>query len=303
MMFRDRTFLTTIIAIGFILLVGKTKPLVFHDNYYTDPIPQSFWESKVFASSEYDIVIVGDSRIYRGVSPEEMQSILTGYRILNFGFSSGGLNPEIYEAAESKLDLDGKRIIVLGVSAGPLQSASMANEQYQSLVQDSRVQEDMIADLFGKTFFEPITYADLEPDIIPARYYYQEPRSGGWIASYRFPANLQLGIRSSRRNYENKQVMPELVDALIHQVRQWRNDDICVYAFRPPPTDDIVLIENELRGFNESEIVARLENAGAQWININHLEYQTYDGSHLHLDSAVQLSHNIAHVIQSNPCT
>jgi hypothetical protein len=55
-------------------------------------IPDAFWSNKANADAIYDIILMGDSRIYRGLSPEEMATILEDYRILNFGFSAGGLN-------------------------------------------------------------------------------------------------------------------------------------------------------------------------------------------------------------------
>lgn len=91
-MLRDRTFRTLIIIFFMIIGVGTLRQSLITNSFYYANIPDSFWLQKANAEARYDIVLLGDSRVYRGISPEDMAIVLDGYEILNFGFSANGLN-------------------------------------------------------------------------------------------------------------------------------------------------------------------------------------------------------------------
>ena len=53
--------------------------------------------------TRFDMILMGDSRVYRGLSPEAMKSVLSDYRIFNFGYSGGGLDPVMYRRQNAGL--------------------------------------------------------------------------------------------------------------------------------------------------------------------------------------------------------
>jgi hypothetical protein len=61
-----------------------------------------YWVVKTHIQKNYDIILLGDSRVYRGISPSTMEQSMQGVRILNFGYSGGGLNQYMYEEADNK---------------------------------------------------------------------------------------------------------------------------------------------------------------------------------------------------------
>jgi hypothetical protein len=63
-----------------------------------------YWNYKVFNPYRYDMVLLGSSRVFVGVSPREMMVLLPDMHIYNFGFSSGNLTPRMYRFAENHLD-------------------------------------------------------------------------------------------------------------------------------------------------------------------------------------------------------
>ena len=67
---------------------------------------KKFWYKKTFASNDNDIILVGDSRIYRGLSPAAMNVLLKKNKILNFGYSSAGFDPYFLDEAVKKLSDD-----------------------------------------------------------------------------------------------------------------------------------------------------------------------------------------------------
>ena len=56
-----------------------------------------FWNNKVNDTKKYNFIISGDSRAYRGVSPDEVETIFKNFEAKNLGFSSGGFNEEIFK--------------------------------------------------------------------------------------------------------------------------------------------------------------------------------------------------------------
>ena len=106
-----------------------------------------FWTKKTFAPSKYNVILMGDSRVYRGLSPEIMEEKLPGLKVLNFGFSNGGLNNEMFKAAEEKLIKSGQpKVIVLGISPNTITDYTQNNRQY--LQELTRPKEEIIERLY-----------------------------------------------------------------------------------------------------------------------------------------------------------
>ena len=62
---------------------------------------EKFWADKVHAKTKYNVIVAGDSRVYRGIASRVISEELDGLKVLNFGFSSGGLNTEIFNEIKS----------------------------------------------------------------------------------------------------------------------------------------------------------------------------------------------------------
>ena len=99
----------------------------------------------------YNFIILGDSRTYRGVSPYDIEQVLPEFRVFNFAFSNGGLNPAIYKAAETRLDIKtDSTIILLGVSALTINNLSLPNEQY--IQELTRAKEEVMERMYLGTY-------------------------------------------------------------------------------------------------------------------------------------------------------
>ena len=112
-----------------------------------------FWSRKTFAPAKYNVVLMGDSRVYRGLSPEIMESHLPGLKVLNFAYSNGGLNPTMFDAAEKKLAKNDKpEVIIFGISANTISDYSAGNQQY---VQElNRPREEVLE----RIYLNPLRY-------------------------------------------------------------------------------------------------------------------------------------------------
>jgi hypothetical protein len=112
---KNRSVIVLIISIPAIIFLALIKPNSLESVYKAEF--DRFWAFKVHSHRKYNMMILGDSRIYRGISPQAINKVIPDISICNFGFSSGKLNNEIYSEAEKRLNPSGKfRIVLIGIS-------------------------------------------------------------------------------------------------------------------------------------------------------------------------------------------
>jgi hypothetical protein len=312
-MHKDRTFLAVCAGLLVVILFAIYRPkpaavtvlpLYYNPIAETSPVSERFWVLKAQAPTHFDLVAMGDSRVYRGISPEAMKVVLKDRTILNFGFSSGGLNPEMYAAAEGRLDPASRhKAILFGVSPQTLCPRTESNDHF---MQEMNRPPDYV---FLHLYWLPLV-SGLEPLNLSAwgqppasdtqEGYYLEFHDDGWVASWTVPEVPDSQIESYREIFSTTQVSPRLVQALLDQTRQWVSQGIRVYAYRPPTSQAMADLENQQSGFNEAQFAAQFKAAGGTWFSIPLAPYHSYDGSHLVKASAVKLSLDIAGLIKQS---
>ncbi len=271
-----------------------------HEKY----LAEHFWTRKTFAQSRYDVVLMGDSRVYRGLSPEVMQDELPGLRILNFAYSNGGLNPTMFRAAESKLNNSSeKKVIVMGVAANTITEYTENNMQF--IQELSRPREEIIERLyFGqiKYWFSPTSPEGIKELVRgdePASYYTNEYYLNGYVKSVLFPPDTMRAIPSYIKDFTHYKVDNDKLESLFSQISTWTDDGIVVLGFRPPVSHPMYMLEDTMGLYNEAAIKAGFIQTGGYWLDLNHTDYKTYDGSHLKVESAVKLSRKVGSEIKS----
>jgi hypothetical protein len=316
-MLKERSLLCVILAIPLLIFVLALKPrpvavTVLPMSY--DPIHDTgaagdrMWVIKTHTTGKFDMLLMGDSRVYRGLSPQAMEKVLTGYKILNFGYSGGGLNPVMYAAAQQKLNpTSQKKSIVLGISPLTLTPRAAANEHY--LQELNRPPDYVYLYLYWMplvNLFEPLSLGKMVNSLQGGNTqgnqdgYYLEFHDDGWVASYTIPEYPLSQIYSYQDIFSQTSVSPQLVQELIDQTRSWTQQGISVYAFRPPSCQGMVDLENQVSGFDEAALVKQFEAAGGVWFSIPLAPYHSYDGSHLDKSSALKLSADLANLIQNS---
>jgi len=282
-----------IVVLSFVLPKNKEKYL--HDR---------FWTQKTFAPAKYQVVVLGDSRVYRGISPEVMEMNLPGMKVLNFAYSNGGLNPVMFKAAEEKLsEKSQKKIIVLGISPNCITAFSQKNEQFQQ--ERTRPREDIFERLYlnGILYQFSATTPEGIRDLLKKKpstsYYRNEYYSNGYVESEKFPVDTMESISSYTQDFTNYKVKLQYIERLAWQVNDWSSRGICVIGFRPPASTPMRTLEDSMGLYNETIISARFREAGGHWIELKANRYKTYDGSHLDRKSAIMLSNDLALEIKS----
>ena len=258
-------------------------------------------------AEKLDMLIAGDSRIYRGVSPAEMGKLFPGWRIRNFGFSSGSYSALFMNAIERLVDpASSNRVIVLGITPYSLTGGGMYWNQFNEEIKRRRT--EVWERLFVQpalTFFKPLTLRELERglkgQLMPKGIrYYQRFEADGWVASHKDPEDPEEAFSEYVSNFRKNPVVDRYVEDLVTTTRSWTAKGIRVFAFRPPTTDKMVELENRLSGFNETDLVRRLASSGVVWIPTANARYHSYDGSHLDETSALRFSRDLAIAIQAH---
>jgi hypothetical protein len=312
---RERSASSAVVGVVLILLVSALRPrppaitvvpLSYDPVHQLGAASERFWVLKAQGTAHYDMVLMGDSRVYRGLSPEAMEGVLQGYRILNYGFSGGGLNAEMYGAAEARLDPHSTRkSIVLGIT--PLTLTIRAEQNNHFDLEMQRPPDYVFMHLYWLPLLDslaPLSAQDFsaaqadQPGPSQQPGYYLEFHDDGWVASYTVPEDPLSALPSYQEIFAQTPVSDRLVQELVNQTRQWTQRGIQVYAFRVPSSPAMVALEDRMSGFDEVGLEKALEAAGGIWFDLPLAPYHSYDGSHLTKQSAEALSIELAKLIK-----
>ena len=246
----------------------------------------------------FDIVVPGDSRVYRGVSPSAMRDILPSSRILNLGYSSGGLSDPLLDRAEAALDpASSVRVIVLGITPFSLTEEASRNEHIRQYLQSSQSNEQFRQGMALLGAFDPLVdapVAGLQGKSGEQRFY-----QDGWVASHSAFVDHREGLDLYQKHYSRQQVSASVLAGFLERVAEWRARGIRVFGFRPPTCPEMEALEDSKSGYIEDEIRSAFEAAGGRWIATTSEDLVCYDGSHLEAQSALRLSRELARAIAS----
>lgn len=259
--------------------------------------PARFWAEKASTSGALDVALAGDSRVFRGLAPEEMHASLPGARIGNLGFSGICLCEQYLPFLEGALAAGGQRTIVLGVTAHSLTGHASRDNGF--LAERRKTRREQLEGVYLSPLEDALRPLDTTELGLGGKgrrsaRYLQDFREGGWVASRLVPENPNGALPEYDRVLRAGRVEPALLSDLVGTVSRWRTKGIRVAAFRPPTSKEMRALERELGGYDEDEVASHLRAAGAEYWEIQPDSYHTYDGSHLTEDSARALSRDVA---------
>ncbi|MBN1341013.1 MAG: hypothetical protein JXA03_16915 [Bacteroidales bacterium] len=260
-----------------------------------------FWTAKTHSRKKYNVLAIGDSRTYRGISPKSISQQLNGLTVVNLGYSSAGFDSVYLGFVQSRLREKGAKIILIGVTPYSLTPEASQNYHYKSLANLKK--PDIFRNLYLNAFLRHVNpYKSLEIRNFIAgnsnkKGYFMEYKPEGWVASRKIPANPEEALSSYVKNFENNKVSPKNTDYFLQRVKQWCDDGIYVFGYRVPTTDKMEALEDSISGVDFGYIKNSVILAGGHWIELNNNDFESYDGSHLHYTSAEKLSCNLGQEI------
>ena len=260
-----------------------------------------FWPKKTYAPPVFDIVLCGDSRVLRGVSPTVVSNTLYEYNVLNFGYSSTIFDRVYLEQAKAKLNPDGKKIYVLGLS-----SHSFTDKENESLISNLGIK-------YNKSYYklkkiEQVVFPSISiknfVKLILGRYkftmpsYYQMHLDNGWIASDR-KNKENIALKNYVETFSKYQFDYRKLNELKNFISYEKKNGAVFFSFRVPVSDEMIELEDNLSGADFNYIKNVLEDVGSYWIDIPDIGLRSYDGSHLDYRSAEKLSIFLAKKIKN----
>ncbi len=290
----DRTIRTLITAIILIVIMGSLRPNTTRGMY-----EKKYWATKISWENYADAVVTGDSRVLGGISPSVMQEVLKERTIVNFGFASNLYDGYYLAAVEKVLKEESKnKTVILGITPHSLTKDTEITGQFSTLKNLSK-QELFMQKHFASliSFFEYMSFRDVLEGIYPksaGSNTYKELFPDGWLAYSKKPPGKKKELGKYLKIYDSCKVTQKMTDNLLKYVSDWNEKKIKVYGFLMPTCQEMVKLEEEISGFNLIEFKITFENSGGIWIEIDPAAYDSFDGSHLQRESAIELSRNLA---------
>lgn len=295
-----RTPFAILTGLGLTLLGGWLKPVPLDPLTRSWPAYERFWVVKTHHRGQYDLLVLGDSRVYRGISPADMGTLLPDWRIYNLGYSSAGYGPLLYAQVDRRLDPAGARVLLLAITPWSLTESAAANAHLRQEL------DRPVAERWQRRYanyylqgLSPTTPSALWQHLHgtaprPAAAYYQAfDEAGGWMPSRLVPPQPDKALGPYTAEFTQEQVAPARVAALLAQVRTWTQAGIRVYGCRPPTPAAMTQLEDRLSGLDMPALARDFVAAGGTWLEVPG-PYASYDGSHLADTAARRYSRDLA---------
>lgn len=282
------------IVLGLSFLLFCLIKLVAPEPIKNKELVQEFWIQKTHANKNYNVVVGGDSRIYRGFSPEDLnQATSKDLSSINLGYSGTGFSSDYLDFCMSKFDDNSKtKVLILGITPHSLTKESFKNEASRKYAVASTFE------IFRYKYLSRILkhlspYSPTEFFNRKTTNYQEEHKKNGWISSYYLEPDSSKALKSYAKTFMKYQVTDNEVNTFLNKVKEIRTQDILIIAFRPPSTKAMRNLEDSLSGFDEKCLKRKLEGMGVQWLDYKDGDFNSYDGSHLHYESAKKLSRQL----------
>lgn len=292
-----KILLSLLIGISLVLILR----LVFFSGDHSIVSQKDFWMNKTFASSSYDILVAGDSRVYRGVSVAAMKNASDQpHEILNLGYSSAGFSKEYFDFVLSKFEnKSNSKILFLGITPHSLTKKAFENEHLHESINITS-EEVFKRKYLSKIYklFAPVKMSALITKAKRKRVnYIQEYTSEGWVASDKVIRNENEALKSYHRTFSKYGVEDKEIQLFLDGVLSVLEQGITVVVFRPPTSVALRQLEDKMSGFDETSLKKELLEMGVKWIDFECSNFKTYDGSHLTKESALNLSTQLGNVL------
>jgi len=296
----------TLVAFCLAVIIGVAFGSWRHDDI-SGMSAGTFWVMKSNWRQCADVVLAGDSRAYRGLSPAAMGRYLPNMKILNYGFSGAGFSGAYLRGLQGVLASDsGRKIIVLGITPHSLTEGAARRNGFLKWAKKSLLDKQMLS-LSDPVlhFLRPVKSKEALSMLTFGRFsthYFQEYHRDGWVAGSKQPENPTEALKAYSGVFDpgkSGPVSEDIINELIKTVAKWRRKGIEVYGFRLPTCSAMMELEAKLAKFDEGTFVAKFEDAGGTWLAFDQTGYHTYDGSHLHREAAKAFSSELAQRIQA----
>lgn len=278
----------TLMFLGFLLPKLPSSPMM----------RDSFWASKIDSKAEYDIIYVGDSRVYRGIDPDLIEKE-TGLKGFNFGFSSAGLDSALIFESCKRLKPNGKKILLIGVSANAFLPSSLENEHFNSILKWKGADIWIRRHLYPKLrYFDHRAVSDLYKHLKGEHYYEDYRTHNGFAASSKVPSDSNSAIDAYRMQFERESYNKSAELRFKKILFRLKRENIRCVLVRIPCSSAMIELEDNAVGGKIELLLEDLEREGFQVVRTSSEAMKSYDGSHLDSTSAALFSRQLAELLK-----
>lgn len=276
--------------------------LLLPEPYINKALTDAYWTNKTFTKKKFDILIGGDSRVYRGVAPNIIESEIEQNKfieldIFNIGFSGAGFSKQYLQFLENKLDSTSKyQTLILGLTPHSFLNKSYNNDQlleYQTKKED-QIFKDLYLSPYTK-YFAPYNPYELFDDSTDA--YIIDYQNDGFAKSQHLNGDYKLTYWIYWDIYNREQVQDSIVGNFIQWAKTIKAKGINLVCYVPPTDSTMNSIETIMSGFNTDSIKSEILKLGGYWLDTDYKNYHSYDGSHLEFESAYKLSYKLSNLL------
>ena len=266
--------------------------------------PSWYWQAKVEWKKCANIVLAGNSRTYRGLSPVEFEKVLGG-KAVNAGFSSGRYSEEYcdYLATLFEDDQSTHKILVAGICHGAICNLDIKNSGFLDALKKSK-ESTLTAEQQKQTDKYDIAFGSLiKINYVDNNNYIQEFFANGWVSSDYRKRDVNYSLLSYKKAYNqgDKYLCSEQeIEIVISSFNKLSSKGIQVFCLWLPTSPQMTKLENIESGMKANEIEYIFKERGIKWISFPDTDYISYDGSHLETKSATRLSFNTAVEIKNH---
>lgn len=284
--------LLTGIATVLVLLVAYWRP-----DLRNPADDSSFFRMKLAWRDVADVVVLGNSQVYRGLDPQAFAETCPGVKVLNFGFSGAQLRPRYVEASLQVLRRDGPRVLLVGINplqfrSGPWSDGFIDTERHDAQFRLPWQFESALQPVLRRL-------RPLEMPMPDARLVSWDYRRDGFVASN----SPVMPIKSSRyaryaNDYVVKPYSEEIYQGLLEQLQALRRNGYRVLVFSTYSSPAFELIDARMSGLDDSRLARDLRARGLDYLAVPVAGLRSYDGTHLDAPSAAIFSRRIGDAVK-----
>lgn len=277
------------------LLIGGGLAVLRPATGESEDVRPGYWVAKFQAPAKaHDIVIVGDSRAYRGLDPARLPG-----KALNFGFSGAALEQRYLHEAVNKLRPGGT--LVVAITPHSLTSAAREANAFDAI----RVRH--AADLAltqlaspGYAWTRPYTMSQVAA-LAKGRVSMLAPASplerfydAGFVASSRPAVDSAPATAATYAEMLKSHSVGEMeIMDLAYLLTSYEAQGYRVVVLRLPVSQDVEAAEQ----MDTSWLKTQIRGTGLEWFECP--PGKTYDGSHLTAESAAEVSDALGRYLQN----
>ena len=258
----------------------------------------SFFRMKLAWREAADVVVLGNSQVYRGIDTQAFAEQCPGVSTLNFGFSGVLMRASYVEASLPVLRRDGAKLLLVGINPLQFKSERLGDGFVETRRHDAQFRlpwkfEAKLQPLLARL-------RPLEQPLPAAKLVHWEYRPDGFVASDS-PAMTIQPARYARyaNSYVANPFSEKMYRDLLEQLVRLKRSGYRVMVFPTYSSPQFELIDARMSGLDDARLEADSRRLGLDFLPLAVDGLRSYDGTHLDAHSAAIFSRRLGQAVNA----